>query len=434
MRNGPQFVLDGMCHKMRPMFAPTEMNVYFCLINKSKNHCSLAAHSHTTMKNNLLLRIWQSLMLCLTLFLSLSSCSSEPPSADELYKEEASGVALVLNKFYYDAQLPNGNHIYFSGIDDDGSLDNLTDEISEIRQHCGYLTGTAFFIRKDGTLLTNRHVAQPIIDEDQVKLSINAIVQYVRQLYDNRMEEMQQQYAALKEQRESCYSVDYWGDYVYDSDRAEQIDQKMQELSDEYDEMSDVRDGLATLNVQNIRIKPVCELGLAYNDSYVNDETDFLKKNPCRVVRVEQDANTDLAMIQLKNAVTPSKAHVFSVKEDGSDDTFMNRLAGLFHSKGKDDGKLKMNQQLYMIGYNAGIELANTRRGIKVQMTGGRITQLPDGDRLLYSIPTVQGSSGSPVIDEYGKLVGVNFAKLNGADNFNFGIPMEKVRRFVGVD
>ena len=84
-----------------------------------------------------------------------------------------------------------------------------------------------------------------------------------------------------------------------------------------------------------------------------------------------------------------------------------------------------------MIGFNAGFVLANTRKGIKVQMTGGRITQLPDGDRLLYSIPAMQGSSGSPVINEWGNLVGVNFAKMNGSDNFNFGIPIQKVRQFV---
>ena len=94
--------------------------------------------------------------------------------------------------------------------------------------------------------------------------------------------------------------------------------------------------------------------------------------------------------------------------------------------------KLKIDQTLYMIGFNAGIVLANTRKGIKVQMTSGRITQMPDGNRLLYSIPTMQGSSGSPVVDEWGNLVGVNFAKLNGSDNFNFGIPLQKVRNFVG--
>ena len=52
------------------------------------------------------------------------------------------------------------------------------------------------------------------------------------------------------------------------------------------------------------------------------------------------------------------------------------------------------------------------------------------GQTLLYRIPTVQGSSGSPIIDAYGKFVGVNFAKQNGYDNFNFGIPAKQVVSF----
>ena len=41
------------------------------------------------------------------------------------------------------------------------------------------------------------------------------------------------------------------------------------------------------------------------------------------------------------------------------------------------------------------------------------------------------GSSGSPVVDERGKLIAVNFAGSNGSDNFNFGIPLMRVLTFV---
>lgn len=84
-----------------------------------------------------------------------------------------------------------------------------------------------------------------------------------------------------------------------------------------------------------------------------------------------------------------------------------------------------------MIGYNAGPDLAKTSTGIQAQMTSGKVTQLPDGQRVLYDIATVQGSSGSPVIDAEGNLVAVNFAKLRVSDNFNFGIPLKRIRQFM---
>lgn len=160
-----------------------------------------------------------------------------------------------------------------------------------------------------------------------------------------------------------------------------------------------------------MRISSVCELGIAYNDTHVTGEKDFLQKNPCVIIRVSDKPDVDLALIQLKNKQTPQNAYVFAIPSESD--------------------PLEMGQQLYMLGYNAGPQLATTKAGIQVQMTGGKVTQLSDGQRILYDIATVQGSSGSPVIDTEGNLVGVNFAKLNGSDNFNFGIPIERVREFM---
>ena len=388
-----------------------------------------------SMKKNFI-HSYGKLVACFWLFVACIaatvSCSTTPPSAEDLYKEEASGVVMVLNKFYYDTRLPNGNHVYFSGIGQDGELENLTTDDNEIRQHCGVLTGTAFFISEDGTLITNRHVAQPIIDEDQVKQSMMAIIAYARQLYEAQMQQLSDRYDELENAKEYCYSTDYWGEAMVDEERLQSIQSEQQELQNQFAQLSSARDELnSQADVSAISIRPVSQLGIAYNDSYVANEQDFLQKNPCRVVRVSSEENTDLAMLQLLSASTPDKAYVFAVEKNGGRQSLSDKLQHLLKSPDEDWGQLKMNQQLYMIGFNAGIELANTRRGIKVQMTAGRITQLPDGERLLYSIPTMPGSSGSPVIDEQGRLVGVNFAKLNGTDNFNFGIPLERIRRFV---
>lgn len=46
----------------------------------------------------------------------------------------------------------------------------------------------------------------------------------------------------------------------------------------------------------------------------------------------------------------------------------------------------------------------------------------------MYSIPALPGSSGSPVVNMKGELVAVNYAGLNGTQNFNYGIRIKYLR------
>ena len=363
--------------------------------------------------------------------LALTACDNKPPTPETMYKKQASGVVLVLNKFYYNASLPNGQHLYFTGVEEDGTLTNLTNDINEIRQNCGYLTGTAFFIDKKGNLLTNRHVAQPSIDPELIKQCFQNIAEYAKMIYDGQIREVVDQYHALDLQRRKLTQPTFWGVEAGSEEEIQAIDNELEQLIARHNELQRERSIIdSQFNPSNITIHPICQLGIGYNDSYVTTEADFMGvNNACSVVRCSQDENTDLALIQLRCGRTPDHCYAFSIDEQKSADSFLSRL--FTKRDNTDTNKLKINQQLYMIGFNAGFVLANTRKGIKVQMTGGRITQLPDGDRLLYSIPAMQGSSGSPVINEWGDLVGVNFAKMNGSDNFNFGIPIQKVRLFV---
>ena len=133
------------------------------------------------------------------------------------------------------------------------------------------------------------------------------------------------------------------------------------------------------------------------------------------MLRVSEDAYSDLALLQLNSKQTPSDSYVFTVDND---------LA-------LSDHQLEINQAVYMIGYNYGVALAKTDNGIRAQFTSGTITQQPDGKRVMYSIPSMQGSSGSPVVDDRGRLIAVNFAKSTGSDNFNFGIPLIRVVTFL---
>lgn len=352
-------------------------------------------------------------LLSIVAFVSLlfSSCSREMTQA-ELFDLTKSGSVLILNKFYYRLQLPNNEVLYFSGVDADGNLANVTDDEDEISKHSSIMSGTGFFVDEKGLIMTNRHVAQPYIEEAQIKAGYSNLLRSIALYYGILKQKLSDEYDKLESEKQNCYYLT--GDFSYyeDTPRLNQIARQQEELRTAYAEVVEMLRQTEELNdPRQLRISSVCELGIAYNDTHVTGEKDFLQKNPCVIIRVSDKPDVDLALIQLKNKQTPKDTYVFAVDDDTA--------------------PLEMGQQLYMLGYNAGPQLATTKAGIQVQMTGGKVTQLSDGQRILYDIATVQGSSGSPVIDTEGRLVGVNFAKLNGSDNFNFGIPIERVREFM---
>lgn len=367
------------------------------------------------------------ILLLIMVALTLVGCAEKTPQ--ELFDSSKSGVVLIINKFYYRMRLPNGNFIYFTGVDSEGSLKDVCSEYKDIKDKRQILSGTGFFIDEQGSLLTNRHVAQPEIDKEAVKNGFNQIISSLRSYYAEQMAEMSQCYQTLESQKADCYAFDEYGNSYENTEKLQEIEVQQSELEEQYDKVKEAKEDLMeNVSLDELQITPVCEIGIAYNGTQVSSETEVLQKNPCTIVKVSGKENVDLALIQLKDRVTPDDCHVF--KTDGSADMSMaEELMAKFSSH--DDKVLQINQELYMIGYNAGPILANTQQGIQVQMTSGKVTQLPDGERVLYSIPTVQGSSGSPVIDGKGRLVAVNFAKLIGSDNFNFGIPLSRVEEFL---
>jgi len=133
-----------------------------------------------------------------------------------------------------------------------------------------------------------------------------------------------------------------------------------------------------------------------------------------------EETEIDLAIIQLKDKSTPSFIKtIFNFSDNNP-----NIQNGTMESDEKFDLKkpLRIDRKVYMIGFNYGPSIGSTDDGLKAQLTQGTVSQESGEKKVLYSIPSLEGSSGSPVIDEWGNLVAINFAKVTGTQSFNYGI------------
>lgn len=349
------------------------------------------------------------------LTISLSSCDfinslfKKEYTDQELFENCGSGVVLILNEYYYEITLPNDEKMYFSDYDGK-SLVNFTMDEEEIKKNKSMSFGTGFFISPTGEIITNRHVASPSIDNSEVKGKVKDFISTIADLLELVQTELSNQYDILESQKEDCFYFDYWGNLCCNDAQLSNIKSEQEELRSNFQENQQTIEVLKDMDYSELSTRCISELGIAYNNTYVTKSEDF---KPCVLIRCSDDKDTDLALIQLKDKTTPEKCHIFTLPEN------------------TEDNKLEINEHVAMISYNAGIQLSNTAIGIQAQLNTGNISQAQDGIKVMYSIPALQGSSGSPVLNKYGELVAVNFAGITGTQGFNFGVVTKRISKFV---
>ena len=346
-------------------------------------------------------------LVVLIVAVCLVECKKSP---DKILDECGPGVVMIMNQYYYKITLPTGKEWFFTGFDKDGDMENFTFDQDEILKNKAVLTGTGFFIGDDGRILTNRHVAAPAIDFTDAKHSVKNAMAALKQMVQTEMQQLSDRYDELEASKSDCMGIDEWGNYVYDQDRLGEIAQEQEQLSEAYQTDLNVVGQIDDIDVSEIKVEAVCDVSVAYNNTFVTKASDFAS---CVVTAVSDKDDVDLAILQLKTKKTPETAHVFHI------------------SSADDEGELKEGYKLFMIGFNAGFALSNTSQGIKAQITSGTVSQASDNSKIMYTIPALPGSSGSPVVDEYGELAAVNFAGVSTTQSFNYGIRLKKVRQFV---
>ncbi len=396
------------------------------VVDKKSYFCSMKHKYIHKMKNYL--RNAYIYIMCIAGLAGLSACKEKPQTADEIYQKDASGVVLIVNRFYYTMRYL-GSTVYFTGIDEEGNLENISETAAEATQNAATAFGTGFFISRDGNIMTNRHVVRPEIDQDQIKSVLFKYVQNVKHYF-----------AELRDKAEEEYNELYYNCIINGSDaNYYEVNQRLAELKDAYEEYDSKVSEIENVSLEelnNVIVTPSCRISIVYNGANCSPSgvIPSNEMHDCTITKVSGIDDVDLAVIQLNNKKTPKDKYIFHF---ASGTKGKRTLLETYWQRARRDykgRKLKPGTQLCMIGFNHGPELAQTTAGLKAQIATGNILQEPDYRRLMYTIPILEGSSGSPVLNMYGDVVGVNFAKLKGTTSFNFGIPLARVKEFLGID
>lgn len=373
------------------------------------------------------------------------ACTSKKNSytQEQLYEQTSSRVVLIQNTYYYKITLSNNGfystNYVFSKLQD-GELKNISytisnnfNEVNDTIKSTAF--GTGFIISPRGTIVTNSHVINPTINK---ALIYQALIRYLKKQIDYCNQQLEETRNHLE-----IFEREIRDNKRLDSQGYAMMMEGIQSSRKWIDTFTKYRNNcIRDLSLSNFDVELCSEIKIAYNGSHITSSTDLID---CFVVK--DVPNYDLGIIQIAdgsnfwNVCKLGEAPKWSYEQmevgwnnihnAGTISWFTipqdKYIFNLYNNETHNDEEIK----LYMIGFNQGPTLALTNDGIKAQITQGYISQNTDSIKIMYSIPALQGSSGSPVVNQYGELVAINFAGINNTQGFNYGIRVERLREIV---
>lgn len=320
-------------------------------------------------------------------------CLNNQTQIYEKYKD-----AVVLVKHTYALQISIKGSEPFQIAVDDNSFDGKT------------ISGTGFFVSEDAKIVTNHHVAEPWKYTEDKNDDFSDLKNHIAAVLPD----------SIDKKDYKTYLESHWNDYYSDEGEEESeeevpaatttpvvnvdsstVNTEVNDLiSDNQSEEKAVTSQILYTKLEDIEIVPkTVEISIALHGS----KDDWLQ---CKVFKIADGDEVDVAILQLTSEKLPDSV---------SDIIDLDNAV-------KDDSSIKPGTNAILIGYPMGLQLANTRRGIKVQVYEGQINKESDGVSVQYNVTSTHGASGSPVFNECGQLIAINYAGYDEAQGYNFGI------------
>jgi hypothetical protein len=316
----------------------------------------------------------------------------------DVYEKYKKSVVMLYNEYLFRLKI-NNETIYFTYNKTDNKIAEWTENEAEAKQHAMAVFGTGFFCDADGKIATNKHVVYDWFNKDESS---------VRQIVREWMAQKNLESGLMRDSANS--NLNAWSGYYYGgrAQTQEETDNAKIQLGywkdtvAKYDQSEKYWEGmLSAMPDAKFDVETIF-LGYAMDGSYATKASDFKE---CQILKVSDVDDIDLAIIQTTDRKVPAE------------------IGGYFNLHDIDDNyQLKVGEPVSLIGYNYGPEIASTKQGLKIQQNPGSISQESDGTKILYSVPVLPGSSGSPVFNKDGNLVAINFEGIANTQSFNYGI------------